>query len=130
MKQKLGDGYFLTLRKVQKNNGLVLDGLCITKGCDTVAPSIYLNSFYEQYEKGVSLEQIVQDLLKVYRQNSYPPSLNQLVLSDYESLSSRIAFRLINTASNQSFLKTSLISHGWIFPLSFICIFREMTTAL
>ena len=106
MKQKLGDGYFLTLRKVQKNNGLVLDGLCITKGCDTVAPSIYLNSFYEQYEKGVSLEQIVQDLLKVYRQNSYPPSLNQLVLSDYESLSSRIAFRLINTASNQSFLKT------------------------
>ena len=52
MKQKLGDGYFLTLRKVQKNNGLVLDGLCITKGCDTVAPSIYLNSFYEQYEKG------------------------------------------------------------------------------
>ena len=64
MKQKLGDGYFLTLRKVQKNNGLVLDGLCITKGCDTVAPSIYLNSFYEQYEKGVSLEQIVQDFCR------------------------------------------------------------------
>ena len=32
MEQALGDGYSLTLRKVQKNNGLILDGLCIAKG--------------------------------------------------------------------------------------------------
>ena len=31
MEQALGDGYSLTLRKVQKNNGLILDGLCIAK---------------------------------------------------------------------------------------------------
>ena len=31
MELALGDGYSLTLRKVQKNNGLVLDGLCIEK---------------------------------------------------------------------------------------------------
>ena len=43
MEQALGDGYSLTLRKVQKNNGLILDGLCIAKGNGTIAPSIYLN---------------------------------------------------------------------------------------
>lgn len=32
MEQALGDGYSLTLQKVQKNNGLILDGLCIAKG--------------------------------------------------------------------------------------------------
>ena len=42
MEQALGDGYSLTLRKVQKNNGLILDGLCIAKGNGTIAPSIYL----------------------------------------------------------------------------------------
>ena len=51
MEQALGDGYSLTLRKVQKNNGLILDGLCIAKGNGTIAPSIYLNSCYEQYFK-------------------------------------------------------------------------------
>lgn len=53
MEQALGDGYSLTLRKVQKNNGLILDGLCIAKGNGTIAPSIYLNSCYEQYLNGL-----------------------------------------------------------------------------
>ena len=107
MEHALGNGYSLALRKVQKNNGLVLDGLCIEKGNGGVAPSIYLNPFYEQYLKGISLEAIVQKLLTAYHENSYPPVLNQLVLSDYASLSSRIAFRLINTISNQSLLETT-----------------------
>lgn len=105
MEQALGDGYSLTLRKVQKNNGLVLDGLCIEKGSSTVTPSIYLNPFYDQYLKGISLETITQRLLTAYHENSYPPFLDQFVLSDYASLSSRIAFRLINASSNQSLLE-------------------------
>ena len=105
MEQALGDEYSLTLRKIQKNNGLLLDGLCITKDNGPVSPSIYLNSFYEQYLKGVPLEAIIQKLLTAYHKSSYPPVLSQLVLSDYASLSSRIAFRLINTHSNQSLLK-------------------------
>ncbi len=107
MEYALGDGYSLTLRKVQKNNGLLLDGLCIEKGNGPVSPSIYLNSFYEQYLTGVPLEAIVKKLLTSYHESSYPPVLNQLVLSDYASLSSRIAFRLINAHSNQSLLKTT-----------------------
>lgn len=107
MEQALGDEYSLTLRKVQKNNGLVLDGLCIEKGSGGVAPSIYLNPFYEQHLKGLSLEAITQKLLTACQENNYPPVLNQLVLSDYSSLSSRIAFRLINTVSNQSLLETT-----------------------
>lgn len=96
MEQALGDGYSLTLRKVQKNNGLILDGLCIAKGNGTIAPSIYLNSCYEQYLNGTSMEEITQKLLTAYYESSWPPILNKLVLSDYDSLRSHIAFRLIN----------------------------------
>ena len=64
MEQALGDGYSLTLRKVHKNNGLILDGLCIAKGNGTIAPSIYLNSCYEQYLNGTSMEEIIQKELK------------------------------------------------------------------
>ena len=49
MEQALGQEYELTLRKIPKNNGLILDGLCISKGRDSVAPTIYLNDCYRQY---------------------------------------------------------------------------------
>ena len=73
MELALGDGYSLTLRKVQKNNSLILDGLCIEKDGSPVAPSIYLNPFYEHYLDGVSLETITKKLLTAYHENSYPP---------------------------------------------------------
>ena len=64
MEQALGDGYSLTLRKVQKNNGLILDGLCIAKGNGTIAPSIYLNSCYEQYLNGGDHPEAAHSLLR------------------------------------------------------------------
>ena len=52
------------------------------------------------------MEEIIQKLLTAYYESSWPPILNKLVLSDYDSLRSHIAFRLINASSNQSLLKT------------------------
>lgn len=52
MKAALGDDYELELRKVPKNNGLILDGLCITRGNTHIAPAIYLNPCYDQYREG------------------------------------------------------------------------------
>ena len=46
MELALGDGYSLTLRKVQKNNSLILDGLCIEKDGSPVAreyPKVCVN---------------------------------------------------------------------------------------
>ena len=44
----LGAEYELSLRQIPKNNGLVLDGLCISHAGSPVAPAISLNSCYEQ----------------------------------------------------------------------------------
>ena len=40
----LGQEYTVELREVQKNNGVLLQGLMIRKGQDNVTPTIYLNS--------------------------------------------------------------------------------------
>ena len=52
MEHALGKGYDLTLRRVPKNNGLMLDGLCIAKSGGHVAPAIYLNPCYLQHQAG------------------------------------------------------------------------------
>ena len=104
MELALGEGYELTLRKVPKNNGLVLDGLCITMGDSHISPAIYLNPCYQQYKKGRPVSDIVDEILTLYRQNDAPPPLNYQLLSDYREMKPSIACKLIHAASNESLL--------------------------
>lgn len=105
MEAALGSSYELELRKVPKNNGLILDGLCITRGDTHVAPAIYLNPCYDQYCKGEPLDHIVAELLALYRRNSTPPPLDYQMLSGYEGIRPNIACKLIHAASNEAILK-------------------------
>ena len=105
METALGDGYELELRKVPKNNGLILDGLCITRGNTHIASAIYLNPCYDQYREGRPLDHIVAELLTLYRQNDTPPPLDYQMLSDYEGIRPNIACKLIHAASNEAILR-------------------------
>ena len=59
----LGQEYTVELREVQKNNGVLLQGLMIRKGQDNVTPTIYLNSFWEAYEGGVTFADIIKKII-------------------------------------------------------------------
>ena len=59
--ETMGDGYDVSVKKVQKNNGLTLTGLLIAEKDSKVAPAIYLDSFYEPYIcKGMGLESVIE----------------------------------------------------------------------
>lgn len=105
MERVLGPDYKLTLRKIPKNNGLVLDGLCIMKGDSNVSPAIYLNNCYQYYRSGMPLEDIVGQLLELYHCNQTPPDLNVQTLMSYDAVKNRIAFKLIHAKSNETLLK-------------------------
>lgn len=105
MELALGKEYELSLHRITKNNGLILDGLCISKDKNPVAPAIYLNNCYHQYLGGSSLEEITQELLELYRSNTVLPSIYPTRLSDYSAVKSQIACRLINTAANKKLLQ-------------------------
>ena len=103
--QALGDGYELSLRRIPKNNGLVLDGLCISKTGSPVAPAIYLNTCYEQYLRGRPMERILGEILELYRNHETAPGLDCTNLLDFEAMKPRILLRLINRESNASLLQ-------------------------
>ena len=88
--QALGDGYELSLRRIPKNNGLVLDGLCISKTGSPVAPAIYLNTCYEQYLRGRPMERILGEILELYRNHETAPGLDCTNLLDFEAMKPRI----------------------------------------
>lgn len=105
LQQELGDSYQIRLQKLPKNNGMILDGLCIQLPDDPMAPAIYLNPYYDLYLTGLSLEAIIQDILALYRSTDFPSDLKPAELSRLELMKSKVMFRVIHAASNQDLLQ-------------------------
>ena len=102
MEHALGKGYDLTLRRVPKNNGLMLDDLCIAKDGGHVAPAIYLNPCYLQHQAGRPMADIVSELIALYQANQTPPDVDYDRLACFEEIRPHIACRLIHADSNQA----------------------------
>ena len=68
--EALGEEYSVELREVQKNNGVILQGLMIRRAQENMMPTIYLNSFLKAYEEGVTFADIIRKIVTVYREDA------------------------------------------------------------
>lgn len=102
----LPDSCTVHLEQVQKNNGILLDGICIQTPNEAVSPTIYLNSFYEAYQNGQPLTSIYQEILNLYHRRGSFSALDIQLFQNFSYLKDKIIFRLIHASSNQTLLKT------------------------
>lgn len=104
LQSRLGNDYRILLQKIPKNNGALLDGLCISKLSDRIAPTIYLRDYYEHFNDGTSMEQILDEILEIYLANSKFPPIYPEQLLKFDKLRSRIVYKLIHSKSNETLL--------------------------
>ena len=104
LKQRLGDSYSLRLLSVSKNNGILLDGLTILTSDSSLAPTVYLNSFYEQYQHGMPLEDILDEIQVLFENNPPPACILDGHISDFSRISPKVMMKLIHTQSNKLLL--------------------------
>lgn len=99
------EDYEIHIRQITKNNGLHLDGLCIFHKKDPVSPTIYLNSYYERYQKGTIMTDIISAIEKEYdRGMKLKPCIGN-VESYYEAVKEQIIMRLVNYDKNKEILE-------------------------
>jgi len=94
----------VSLRRVLKNNGLMLDGLSFTKPGSRLSPTVYLNAYYNEVEEGMPLSIITDQILMVYETN---PGFSEDIceeLRDFDAVRGRIAYKLIHAAKNKVLL--------------------------
>lgn len=106
LQSRLGGDYGVIIQKIPKNNGTMLDGLCISKVSDRVAPTIYLNAYYEHFLDGISFEEILEEILDVYQNHTGLPTIHPDQLSHFENLRDKVVYKLIHTDSNVELLKS------------------------
>lgn len=93
------------IESIKKNNGITMEGLVIRKPGLNISPTIYLNSYYHQYLEGISLKQIVQDILFIYHRNVPSVNFNIDDFVDFSKVKSQIIYKLVNYEKNRSLLK-------------------------
>ena len=115
---KMGDSVSVSVNKVTKNNGLILDGIVIKEASTNIAPTIYLNSYYERYENGVmEFSEVIENIIDTYsRHNSVTFDVSEF--TNFEAIKNRICYKLVNTASNKNLLKD--VPNRQLFDLSVV----------
>lgn len=100
-----GDGLTITAQKIMKNNGVELTGLIFMERGRDIAATIYLDSYYEEYEEGTPLGEIVRRLIQAYEEHRPAEKLNLDFFRDYEQVRPRLACRLVNLEKNREMLE-------------------------
>ncbi|WP_324824872.1 DUF5688 family protein [Sinanaerobacter sp. ZZT-01] len=94
------------LNHMVKTNDQEMDGITIRREQDSLVPQIYLNGYFELYENGVSLNEILTDIAAQYFHRAVRSFENLPEdLSDYEQIKDRIVVQIINRDMNQMLLK-------------------------
>ena len=103
----LGSGVIVDLQEVTKVN-LSLEGLTIRKQGENIAPTIYLNQYFNQFNDGRAMDDIVQDIIKVY-ENNQPKNIMDVFKTedfyDFDKMKEKIVLKVINTERNLDLLE-------------------------
>lgn len=91
--------------KIYKNNGMLLQGICALKNGKNIAPTIYLNSFLERYEKGESFGVLIKEIIQILEDSQVSKDFNTGFFMDYENVRKKLVLRLIHLEKNEELLK-------------------------
>ena len=96
----------ISLHKIEKNNGVILDAVTITDGEEQMVPTIYLKDFYESYLRGIPMEEIIYQILEINEEKGIRGGrIDTVVFEDYNKAKSHICYKVINQEMNKDLLR-------------------------
>ncbi len=97
-----GEGGKITINHVIKNNGREMDGLVIMEKGKDIAPTIYLDSFYELYTNGENIKNIIRQIEVIYEQNKNNVTFDVNILKNFDTIKDKIVYKVVNYRSNEN----------------------------
>lgn len=92
--------------EVVKNNGLKLCGLQFKKEDENIAPTLYLEGYYKDYEKGDNFFAVCDRIIEAYRDASREKMPDMGFFETYEGVRDKLFCKVINLERNREFLAT------------------------
>ena len=99
-----GTEFSVSVYEALKNNSVVHKGISIRENDHSIAPTIYMDEFYTDYCDGRDIEDIINEIIRIYSQNRKGPEVEAGNFVDFEWVKDRIFFKTVNAAENASLL--------------------------
>ena len=113
-----GEGGNITINHVIKNNGCEMDGLVIMEKGKDIAPTIYLDSFYELYTNGENIKNIIRQIEVIYEQNKNNVTFDVNILKHFDTIKDKSVYKVVNYRSNEKLLEQ--VPHKRILDLAVV----------
>ncbi len=105
VKEEITEDVTVYIHSTVKNNGTKRHGLTIAEKGINIFPTIYLEEYYQQFQRGSSVESIAGEILKLYREVRFQRSYESEFIKHYQSVQGKIVYRLVNCEANRDLLK-------------------------
>ena len=103
--KKLSESEIVERHEILKNNGVHEVGLAIRSEGEMIAPIIYADQYYQDYEAGEKLEILAERLIDRSRNAPAAPCWSYTDFFDFNKVKEQIVYKLVNAERNQKLLK-------------------------
>lgn len=122
LQEKLGEDVQVELHQIMKNNSVLREGLAIHEKENSIAPTIYLKEFYEEYRNGMTMPDILDYIEEVYQKNRLEEPFDTEFYNDFEKVRSHLACKVVNREKNRELLKS--VPCVEFLDLAIVCYYR------
>lgn len=91
----------ISIHESVKNNGVERRGITFHQEGVNIAPTVYLEEYYEQYQKGRGLNEICHSILELYEKVKAEKSLDTGQILCYEKVKDSLLCKLVNYPNNR-----------------------------
>ncbi|MCD8046797.1 MAG: DUF5688 family protein [Clostridiales bacterium] len=95
----------IAIQPVCKNNGKCLDGLVILEAGVNIAPTLYLNYYYEHYTGSGDFQKTYERILEQYKNSRTSRQIDVRFFTDFQNTGPRIVLKLIHYEKNRKLLR-------------------------
>lgn len=119
VKQQMREGMSVCVQRTIKNNGKVRIGIMLSEEGSNVSPTIYLEEYFDQFQKHKSIDQVVKNIWRLYREVRIEHTWETTILQSFSKTRQKIVYKLIHAQENEELLKT--IPHVLYLDLAIVC---------
>lgn len=119
VQETLGGHTRVELHRVLKNNAVAKEGLLILEEGRSIAPAIYMGSYYSAYLCGMSMPEVISDVVAAYRKSRIDVDPEPSFYRNFSDVAPRVACKLINYERNRELLQK--VPHFRYLDLAAVC---------
>lgn len=122
VQRSIGENTKVSIERIPKNNGILLDGMVFYSRERNVTPVVYLEEFYEYWKNGTSMAYLVDKILEGCKECAGRIVVDEGFFESYEELKPHIYYKLINYEKNKETLRQ--MPHRRILDLAMVFYYR------